>query len=231
MIRSWKVEFDTLLDRLGVMLAGAGFVLRRRGQAYRRKTAIGQDIFHIQRSLHFDGMNISADVAIRCDAIENFLFELYRGITIPGLGPEIPKGMATLGNGVGYLGPENRLQMWPVRSVEDADNVATLLFDSCVEIAEPNFFAVYNSLESIYQVLKQESKGDLSVGRLPTARKAVVAALLLNLSRTEIEDLIRCKASVLSNNERQSERFRTFLGLLQQKHPEIVEGISFPIDA
>lgn len=140
-MRSWKLEFETMLEHLGALLAEAGFRTHIAKQSFTRKTEIGIDTFHIQKSRHFDGMNISADVAIRCNAIEGFLYELYRGVVRPGLGPEISKGMATLGSGVGYLVPQGDLQMWPVRNLDDATSVADLLFESYVNIAEPRFLA------------------------------------------------------------------------------------------
>lgn len=224
-MRSWKLEFETMLGHLGTLLAEAGFRTHIAKQSFTRKTEIGIDTFHIQRSRHFDGMNISADVAIRCDAIENFLFELYRGVMRPGrLGPEVRKGMATLGKGVGYLLPGGRSQMWPVRNVDEARDVANKLFDSYSGIAEPHFFSVYTSLESIYDALNDDDERHLTIGGYSTARAAVVAAILLKLDERQLGALIRSKARALEagvKSDFHTPKFREFLGLLHDTHPEV----------
>jgi len=223
-MRSWKLEFETLLDHLGSLLSAAGFQTYIAKQSYKRKTRIGNDTFHIQRSRHFDGMNISADVAIRCDAIEEFLFDLYRGVMLPGkLGPEVRKGMATLGKGVGYLVPRGRLQMWPVRSIGEAQDVANRLIESYEKIAEPRFFRVYTSLETIYDALNDEELY-LSIGGYSTARQAVVAAILLKQEERQLSALIRSKARALekgASSDIGTEKFREFLCRLRDKHPDL----------
>ena len=224
-MRSWKLEFETMLEHLGSRLSASGFQTHIAKQSFKRKTEIGTDTFHIQRSRHFDGMNISADVAIRCDAIEEFLFDLYRGVMrSEKLGPEIRKGMATLGKGVGDLGPQGRLQMWPVRSTDDAKDVANKLFASYETIAEPYFFRIYTSLETIYDVLKDDDTRRLTIGGYSTARKTIVAAILLKRDESELSALIRSKTRALEKSvasDQQIEKFREFLDRLRSKHPAV----------
>lgn len=222
-MRSWKLEFEALLQHLGSLLSAAGFRTYIAKQSFKRNTKIGIDTFHIQRSRHFDGMNISADVAIRCDAIEEFLYELYQGVMLMGVGPEISKGMATLGSGVGYLAPLGNLQMWPVRNTDEAEDVANKLFNSYVKIAEPLFFGVYTSLETIYDALNDDAR-QLSIGGYSTARRAVVAAILLKLDERQLSALIRSKARALELGTRgdlQIEKFKEFLRRLHDKHPDV----------
>jgi hypothetical protein len=224
-MRSWKLEFEALLQHLGSLLSAAGFRTYIAMQSFKRNTKIGTDTFHIQRGRHFDGMNISADAAIRCDAIETFLYDLYQGVMRPGkLGPEINKGMATLGKGVGYLVPQGRLQMWPVRNADDAKEVAAKLFESYVTIAEPYFFRTYTSLQTIYDALNDDDARQLTIGGYQTARTVIVAAILLKLNERELSALIRSKARALEDSAESDwgvKKFREFLSRLHAAHPDV----------
>lgn len=131
--------------------------------------------------------------------------------------------MATLGKGVGYLVPKGRLQMWPIRGVDDAKFVAKALFDTHVGIAEPYFFNLYNSIEAIFSVLNDDKKF-LTFGGYVTARKAVVAAILLGFNEQELSNLIRSKMKELAQsaeNDSPMQMFQSFLMRLRERHPEV----------
>lgn len=132
-----------LLRELSVVAAQEGFDSKPRGQDFFRKTSSGWISFHVSFIPHGDrDFDVTVNVALRVDAVENVIGENPKGPTIG----------AELGN-ISHGKPKR----WTVASEADIKPVAATIGEALRDIGNP-YLQRYSALDNMLSLL---SRNDL----------------------------------------------------------------------
>ncbi len=163
---------EVLLVRLAAAVKLGGF--RRSRQSFRRATGWGWQSFHVSFVPRPHDFAVTADVAIRHDAIEKLVSE-----NSGPLSKQASREVATLGNDLGYLSTGQPLRR-DMRGVADLPIVCAQIL-SAFESTGLLFFDRFSSLADVLEALS--AVGNSGRLYLPLddvrAQKAVAAAFLL----------------------------------------------------
>jgi hypothetical protein len=173
-----------LLSRVGERLAKFGFKAKPAEQAFVRIFLGGKQSFHLAFIEHATDFDVTADIAIRFDALEDLI-----NATNSFLSKKLKANTYSIGCELGNLalGEQHR---WSVISTTDVDVVASNVVNFFERYGLP-YFEKYSTLESVFNLIcPNPEKPSLHSPLLDQrAKSAVGLALLLNRSE-EIPKLI-----------------------------------------
>lgn len=172
-----------------------GFKPKPVGQSFYRDVPGCRWDFHASFIHHATDMDITADVAVRIDAIEQFVNQFETGLT------EAEKRRSTtLGAELGNLSRRQPLR-WTVSEIDDVAAAAEQIAGAFEKIGLP-FLSAHSDVESAYRVLVGATPEDRLYSPILGARcmRAVAAAHVLG--RSELNQLIqRCKAQLIHEDD------------------------------
>ena len=191
---------ETLLLRLNTQLTTIGF--RRNGQSFSRAFHGGKGLFHVAWIPHQSDFDVTADVAVRHDAIED-LVNKFDSTIRPAwavLSKKEQTMTATVGAELGNLsiGMQRR---WTVTSEADVATACPSILEAFKIIGVP-YLQRFSSLEEVLSVLADDDKA--SWLHCPfhdvRAKKAIAAAFVLG-RRELFGKLVESKAQFLKERK------------------------------
>lgn len=201
-----------LLNRLGKHVSGLGWQPKPSRQAFVRKTEAGLATFHLSFIAHPDDIDVTADIAVRLDAVEE-LVSSVEGRPLSGT-----KDRSTLGTDLGNLA-DGRQKRWTIRDSESVDAVAADIFREFQAFGVP-YVERFSTLQAALEVLSRDDPSGWLHSPLPGARclRAVAAASLLGEIDRGIEIAARCDATLSSKRDPSLTAFRSLVSrALRQK--------------
>jgi hypothetical protein len=154
-----------------------GFNAKAVGQSFYRSVPGGRWAFHISFIRHPNDLDVTADVAVRIDAIEQVVNEWTSGLTNAE-----KRGSFTLGAELGNLTGRQPLR-WTLSGVDSVEAVAEEILAAFEQIGLP-YLSNHSDAESAYRILTSTEIRDLLQSPILGARcmRAVAAAHLLGRS-------------------------------------------------
>lgn len=168
---------NELLRLFGDRVSHYGFVQKPREQYFYKKVPLGRVVFHLAFIKHKADFDVTADVAVRFDELEDLVNIDNKLIT-----KKEKAETYSLGVEVGNLTAGSQMR-WSIFSEADLSATTEALLSVFVDVALP-YFEKYANLESAFEVL---SRND-AVGRLHSpfnskrAKRALGLAVLLGYS-------------------------------------------------
>jgi hypothetical protein len=184
-----------LLAELGQRLAHFGFNPKPSEQDFYRKIPAGKWAFHISFIPHKTEFDLTADVAVRVDAIEDLVNEYDTKLTAA----EKRKSM-TLGGELGNISAGNP-KRWTISNVEDIPSVCDGVIEAFREIGLP-FLQKHSDAAAAHRVLVSSKPTDLHLAPIlgPRYMRAVASAYLTGRAE-KIEALVSEYEAELSKTE------------------------------
>ncbi|MBK9765868.1 MAG: hypothetical protein IPP63_01945 [Chloracidobacterium sp.] len=144
-LRELKTE---LLKEIGVRVKDLGFTLNVGRQGFYRKTSFGKQSFHLSFIPHSSDMDVTADVAIRFDALEDLVHE-----HIPGLffNPTLARNTFSFGSNLGHIIGEGQVR-WTIADIGDVQTVATKMVETFLTVGMP-YLERYSDLHLAFRVI------------------------------------------------------------------------------
>jgi len=189
-IKEWQ---DSLLLELGERLIPLGFDPKAKGQSFYRKFDGGRHALHIGFIRHPHDLDITANVAVRFDAIEELVSEFRPQHSFA------PKKMPTtwtLGCELGNLAGEGQ-HRWNIADKTDVVKAADGVIEKFRAIGLP-YLERFSSLEMVLQVLSGDDKAAWLHSAIHDCRamRAIAAAYVLD-RKQECLELISKKTQFL----------------------------------
>lgn len=145
-----ELERD-LLREIAKRIGEFGFDKKAIGQSFYRKTPFGREAFHLSFIEHATNFDITADVAIRFDALEELVTEGDELLTKKEKSKSFSLG-AELGNI-----SEGKQKRWTVSDPVDVESVCRSIMDAFVAIGI-TYLDKYSNLESALEALSGDDK-------------------------------------------------------------------------
>lgn len=140
-----------LLLEMGKRIQLHGFPPKPRGQAFRRKTDFGSQVFHLSFATRGEAFDVSADVAVRFDAVEALVNEENALLT-----SSEKRATATLGVELGNFHTGHR-RMWENICEDEVCTVANSMFGYFADVGLP-YLAQYSDMEAAFSVLNRDDR-------------------------------------------------------------------------
>jgi len=194
----------SLLRALAEELQRSGYRFKSARRSFERPTEYGKVSFHLAFINHAGDFDITADVAIRFDALEDLL-NAHR----PYLSDKEKKGTFSMGTELGNW-IEGRQKRWRVRTESDVAPVVAAIFETFRQHGEP-YLEEYSDPEAAYAVLSsdEETASRHSSTRELTALRSVGLAKILG--KPDIPDLIeKHRERIERKHDRGLANFLTF---------------------
>lgn len=178
-----------LLSQLAKGLEPQGF--RRREQSFVARMPGGSHIFHVSLINHTQDFNVTADVAVRHDALQDLVHE-----SNSLLSKKEKQQTASVGAELGNIA-EGRQKRWIVAGPEDAEGVCSSILAAFTDIGVPILLR-FSSLDEVLDVCaRDDQEARLYEPFLyMRAMKAVGSAFLLG-RRDEFQRLVEYKSVYL----------------------------------
>jgi hypothetical protein len=185
----------TLLLGLADQIGGFGFNPKVLGQSFRQIVPSGKWEFHISFIAHKTDFDLTADVAVRVNAIEDVVNEYDTKLTAA----EKRKSM-TLGGELGNIS-EGAPRRWTVSSVEDIPAVCDGVIEALQRIGLP-FLKDHSDAAAAHRVLVSSKQPDLLLAPVlgPRYMRAIASAYVTG-NIGEVDDLSRRYEAELSETE------------------------------
>jgi hypothetical protein len=167
-----------LLMAVGQRIAAHGFESKPVGQSYLRRSAVGREAFHLAFIKHPRDFDVTADVAVRIDDLED-LVNADNNL----LSKKERKQTYSLGAELGNISGE-RPKRWTVASTADVDPVADQIVARFKTVGLP-YLNRASSLEAAYQLLTSPGRGAWLHSPIHASRAKRVVALAKILGRTD----------------------------------------------
>lgn len=148
---SLKALGGSLIDRISPALVRHGFKFVKARQSWRKREASATCAFHLAFIHHPADFDVTADVAVRLEALAKLLEDLLGGADAAAA----VVGRFTVGVELGNL-TIGRQRRWTVATAEDVDQVAASLVEAFETIAQP-YFRQYSDPERLLAVLSSDS--------------------------------------------------------------------------
>ncbi|MBB5064655.1 hypothetical protein [Granulicella mallensis] len=163
-----------VLAELGTRIKIFRFNPKPSGQSFYRTTLTGKWAFHISFIKHKGDFDLTADVAVRIDKIEDLVNEYDAKRT----SAEKRKSM-TLGGELGNLSVGRPLR-WSVASVSDIPTICDQVLEAFGKIGLP-FLESCSEVAGAYRILRSSDPKELHLAPFPGPRymRALAAAYLL----------------------------------------------------
>ncbi|MDH5232439.1 MAG: hypothetical protein OEZ58_21680 [Gammaproteobacteria bacterium] len=171
-----------LLAGFGKRLAKYSFKARPRSQSFIRPTQSGYNSVHLSFINHKDDFDLTLDIAIRFDEVEDMVNEFNQHLT-----KKEKARTCTIGIELGNL-TKGTQRRWTISSESDIQPVIDELMDEFTLHCEP-YFEKYSTLTSVYEVLSSDER-DSSINspiHASRAKRSLAAANLLGSGNLEKE--------------------------------------------
>ena len=142
---------SALLSNLANHVGKYGFETKPRGQSFYKKTPFGRLAFHIAFIRHSTDIDVTADVAVRFDELEDLLNQ-YRA----QLSKAEKKNTFSLGAERGHIS-EGVQKRWTVASLDDVEPVAESLMKAFESIGVP-YLDRYSDMNTALEVLSRDDE-------------------------------------------------------------------------
>ena len=185
----------TLLMGLADQIGTFGFNPKVIGQSFRQVVPTGKWEFHISFIAHKTDFDLTADVAVRVNAIEDLVNEYDTRLTTA----EKRKSM-TLGSELGNIS-KGVPRRWTLSSAEDIPAVCDGVIEAFQRIGLP-FLQKHSDTAAAYRVLVSSRQADLLLAPVlgPRYMRAVASAYILGNTK-EVDALSRRCGAELSETE------------------------------
>jgi len=180
-----------LFAALARRMAEHGFESRPRDQRFVRKTPFGRQTFHVSFITHPHDCDVTADVAIRIDALEDLLNE--RTAT---LSKSEGKQTHSLGAELGNIS-EGRQRRWTLASEDDIPQVVSSMISLFESVGLP-YLETYSNLERALAVLSGDDQASWLHSPFHDLRAQLAIGLAFILGRHDrLDALIDAKTGFL----------------------------------
>lgn len=167
-----KLIQDMLLREIALYLGDLGFRASIRQQAFYKKMAFGKYSFHLAFMPHQSDIDISADVAIRFDALEDLVHEVVK---TPFLNPRKMENSFSFGANLGHISGEGQIR-WTILNESDVTEVSKRILEKFVNVGLP-YLKRYSDLDTVFGVLSTVSPEANLLNGFPEKRAMNAVAL------------------------------------------------------
>jgi hypothetical protein len=201
-----------LLKAVGDRVVAHGFVPRARDQAFKRKLEGGKAVLHLAFIPHREDIDVTADVAVRLDALEDLLNSCDEGI------PKAYKQhTCSLGAELGNI-ESGRQRRWKISTSAEVPDMADAILE-CFERVGLPFLDEYAVPANVFRALTSNDEASLILSPVIhyRAKRAVGLAIILGKSKGEVEQVIKAMESAMDDGRFQFElkHFKGFLACIQ----------------
>lgn len=168
--KKWE---NQLLALVGQGVRKHGFECRPKDQAFYRRCSFGHAVFHVAFIEHEDGFDVTADMGIRFEDIEELVNRHNKFLN------RVEKSRTcTLGCEIGNL-TEGRQKRWAVRNADDVPAVSDAVVSAFIDVGLP-YIEKFSDVSLVLQIFSDDNPeswvhSPIHGGR---ARRAVGMALL-----------------------------------------------------
>jgi len=217
-LRTWQLQ---MLAEVGQRLREFGFERGLKEQSFVKRASVGRLTFHLAFVKHKCDFDVTADVAIRFDQVEDLV---NRYETHPLLRESDKANTHTLGCELGNLS-EGRQRRWTVASKSDTDSVASSIVEAFAAVALP-YFEQFSQPERALQILSGDGPDSWLHAPFHDNRAKLAVAMALQVHGKEAaKQLAKRKLAFLeSRNEFGTDSFREFLRKLGLSAPSELPG-------
>ena len=193
---------DALIDRMSPPLTLHGFKFVKARWSWRKREPTVTYAFHLALIRHATDFDVTADVAVRLEALATLLEELLGGADAAAA----VVGKFTVGVELGNL-TIGRQRRWTVAAAGDVDQVAGSLMEAFEHIALP-YYQKYSDPNNALAVLSGDSRDCWIHAPFDHARAIRAVALAFLAGRREgFESLVERKRGVLAaSGDRNAQR-------------------------
>ena len=182
---------DALLAEMDEPLTEYGFKRPARSQSFYGKTPWGKSAFHISFIKHRDNSDVTADVAVRIDELEQLVNEDNARMAEPE-----KKKTFSLGAELGNIS-EGRQKRWTLATSRDVEPVAFSVLTTFRNVGLP-YIEKYASPENAFEALKANNRASWLHSPFHAERCKQIVTLALLLRRVnELDRLIEACAEYL----------------------------------
>lgn len=174
-----------VLDKLALAMPKYGFKRKPIGQSFYRSLPFGRWTFHVAFINHDADVDVTADVAVRVDAVEDLV---HSGDKL--LSGREKQETATIGAELGNIA-DHRQKRRTIASISDVEGVAAAMLDEFAKFGLP-YLERYSDLDKMLDVLCGNDPGAWlnSPVHAERCKRAVALALVLG-KRDRVLDLGR----------------------------------------
>jgi hypothetical protein len=202
---------------MGELISTFGFRSKPTGQSFCQEIATGKWVLHVSFISHKTDFDLTADIAVRVDAIEDLVNEYDTKLNAA----EKRKSM-TLGGELGNISAGSP-RRWTISNVEDIPNACEGVIETFQEIGLP-FLQKYSDAAAAHRVLVSSKPSDFHLAPIlgPRCMRAVASAYVTGRTN-EIEALVRqCEAELLETEDLYLEDFRNLARFLLSRSSRVV---------
>jgi hypothetical protein len=182
---------DGLLAELDKALAEYGLKRPARSQSFYGKTPWGKSAFHISFMKHRDNSDVTADVAVRIDELEQLVNENNPRIVEPE-----KRKTFSLGAELGNIS-EGRQKRWTLATRRDVEPVAFSVLTTFRNVALP-YIEKYANPQNAFEALKPNDRASWLHSPFHAERCKQIVALALLLRRVnDLDQVIEACADFL----------------------------------
>jgi hypothetical protein len=196
---------DGFFAALARRMVEHGFESRPRDQRFVRRTPFGRQTFHVSFIRHARDCDVTADVAIRIDAVEDLLNE-----SNATLSKAERKQTHTMGAELGNIS-EGRQRRWTLASEDDIPEAVSSMMALFESVGLP-YLEKYSNLEQALAALSGDDRASWLHSPFHDLRAQLAVGLAFVLGRHErLDELIAAKARFLrERNDPGLDRFLAF---------------------
>lgn len=201
---------NAILDQLGTHVEKHGFKAKPTSQSFCREIPGACWVLHISFIRHKADIDMTADVAVRINAIEQIVNQFDTGMT-----KAEKRTSMTLGAELGNISGHEPLR-WTAANPDDIPLVVGSIVRKFEEIGLP-YFSTYSDMEAVYRLLASNDPEDHVHSPILGARcmRAIAAAHLLGRS-SELKELShRCDAQLAEEDDLYLSDFRALRDSLE----------------
>ncbi len=197
---------DELLSAVGQQIEEFGFDKRPKSQEFSKKTPFGQATFHLAFIKHEDDFDVTADIGIRFDQVEELVNRDDKLLTKSDKAETY-----TIGSELGNLS-EDRQKRWTVASADDVPILADSVTDSFRKVALP-YVENFSDAKRVLEILSGDGPDSWLHSPLHDARAKRAVCMALTMYDEDVARKL-AKAKLLFLEQRKDfglSSFRAFL--------------------
>jgi hypothetical protein len=183
-----------ILKILGEKVAWLGFTPRPSEQSFYCVVTTGKSAFHVSFIPHQDDLDLTADVAIRIDAIEDLVNQYDTKLK-----PDEKRRSMTLGGDLGNIF-KGRQRRWTVADLNDIPGVCDQVYAAFEQNGLP-FLRAHSDVVAVRRVLVSSHSNDTLLATLlgPRSKRAIASTYILGKT-SDIPALARRLESKLAQD-------------------------------
>jgi hypothetical protein len=197
---------DGLLHDLAPPLATHGFMHRLRSQSYYKDNHSGKSAFHVSFIKHRGDVDLTADVAIRIEALEELV-----NADDAGISAKDSKATFSIGAELGNLS-DGKPQRWTLVTPDDVPSVVPSIVAAFESIGLP-FLSRYADPKAALELLVRNDTQSRRVSPIAVLRWKQIVGLALLLGDSRLDHLIDSGTKYLQ--ERRDPQLEGFLAFVK----------------